>query len=294
MRKFLLGIPKVLFAVTCYISALLLAVLSGYFTVKFYSDSQTGYNMYAMAGLAGMLEFIKMILAVSYPFMQYRDIKRENKVKFYLKICFFLSIMASLNFFLTGGEIERSPASNITALIYNYIPLLEVIPLKFAQFIATMSLSILIEAFIIFLPILAPILFLEKDLSRKKKYNATTNFEKLKEIIVAVPERIIDRLYQRVVNVNSDEVIKVKEISRKPIEIGHSKDIDIVRNAIINYKDENISPSINALMDITGLSKNTIIEAKKDLEKEGIIRTIDRTTFVLDDTSMIGGGEYEN
>lgn len=293
MLKFLLGIPKVVFAVICYISALLLAVLSGYFTVKFYSDSQTGYNMYAMAGLAGMLEFIKMILAVSYPFMQYRDIKREKKVSFYLKICFFLSIMASLNFFLTGGEIERSPASNITALIYNYIPLLEVIPLKFTQFIATMSLSILIEAFIIFLPILAPIMFLEKDLSRKKKYEANTSLEKLKEIIVAVPERIIDRLYQRVVNVNSDEVIKVKEISSKPIEITHNKNVDIVRNAILNYKDGNISPPRSALIDITGLSKNEIIEAKKQLEEEGIIYTVGTTTFV-NDTPMIGGAEYEN
>ena len=210
MCKFFVSIPKVLFAVICYLSALLLAILSGYFTVMFYSESQTGLNMYAMTGLACMLEFIKVILSIAYPFLQYRDSKREKKVLFYLRVCFLLSVMASLNFFFSGGSIQRSPASKISELIYTYIPVFKIIPLSFTQFITTMSLSILVEAFIIFLPVLAPIMFLQKDYSRKKE---NTSFEKLKEIIVAAPERFIDRLHKKVVI--PDEIIEVKEVSNK-------------------------------------------------------------------------------
>ena len=293
MQKFLLSIPKISFATICYVSALLLAGLSGYFTIMFYSESQIGWNKWAMAGLAGMLEFIKVMLSASYPFLQYRDSKREKKVLFYLRICFVLSVLASLNFFLTGGEIERSPASNITALVYSYIPILEIIPLKFAQFMTTMSLSILVESFIIFLPILAPIMFLKKDFSRKKE-RANTNLEKLKEIIVAVPERVIDKLHQKVVSVNPYEAIEVKEITNKPVEITYSKDVEIVKNAILNYKDENISPSLSALQQLTGLSKNEIVNAKKELEQEGFIKTEGRTTFILDNNLIVGGPEYEN
>jgi len=205
MKKFFLGIPKVFFAILCYLSALLLAILSGYFSIMFYAKSQTGWNMWAMGGLAGMLEFIKIMLATAYPFMKYRDSKTERKVSFYLKICFFLSVMASLNFFMSGGKIERSPASAITKLLYDYMPFLNIIPLKFSQFLTTMSLSILVEAFIVFLPILAPIMFLEKDYDRKRKRNtANTNMEKLKEIVTVIPERLIDNLHKKVVGTNED------------------------------------------------------------------------------------------
>jgi hypothetical protein len=323
MKKFIIAIPKVLFAIICYISTLLLAVLSAYFTIIFYSNSQTGWNVWAMGGLAGMLEFIKIMLAVAFPFMQYRDIKREKKVSFYLRICFFLSIMASMYFFMSGGEIEMSPASNIVSLLYTYIPLLNIIPLKFAQFISTMSLSILVEAFIIFLPMLAPILFLEKDLSRKKKYNATTNFEKLKEIMTVIPERIIDNLHQKIVGTNEEEVI-IKEVKDKPVlkvlnhkttlrlenkkndsafvrvndskELNYNKDteakrtddfvrvsdLEIVKNAILNNQNENnIAPSLSELEKLTELPKRTIQAAKRELDREGIIKTEGNKTFII-------------
>jgi len=234
MKNFFIAIPKVLFAIVCYLCALLMALLSGYFTIIFYSQSQSGWNMWAMGGLAGMLEFIKILLAASYPFIQYRDIKRERKLLFYLKICYFLSIMASLNYFLMGGEIERSPASKITELLYDYMPIFSIIPLKFSKFMTTMSLSILVEAFIIFLPILAPIMFLEKDYQRKRKDKAVTSMDKLKEIVTVIPERMIDRLHQKIVGpdaLNTEQVqlqpantqieapkedIKIFEVKDKP------------------------------------------------------------------------------
>jgi hypothetical protein len=177
----------------------------------FYAGSQTGWNIWAMGALAGMLEFIKIMLATAYPFMQYRDSKREKKVSFYLKICFFLSIMASLNFFMSGGEISRSPASAITKLLYDYMPILNIVPLSFSQFLTTMSLSILVEAFIIFLPILAPIMFLEKDYERKNKRNiANTNIEKLKEILTTIPDRLIDNLHKKVIGEENIKVVEMK------------------------------------------------------------------------------------
>jgi len=230
MKKFFISIPKVFFAILCYLSALLLAILSGYFSIMFYAKSQSGWNMWAMGGLAGMLEFIKIMLATAYPFMKYRDSKTEKKVSFYLKICFFLSVMASLNFFMSGGSVERSPASAITKLLYDYMPILNIIPLKFSQFLTTMSLSILVEAFIVFLPILAPIMFLEKDYDRKHKRNAAnTNMEKLKEIVTIIPERLIDNLHKKVVGSNenpkNDLLIESTETN---IKDNKDNDIEVV------------------------------------------------------------------
>jgi hypothetical protein len=340
MKKFFINVPKVIFAVLCYICTLLLACLSAYFTIMFYAGSQTGWNMWAMGILAGMLEFIKIMLATAYPFMQYRDSKRERKVSFYLKICFFLSIMASLNFFMSGGEISRSPASAITQLLYDYMPILNIIPLSFSQFLTTMSLSILVEAFIIFLPILAPIMFLEKDYERKHKRNtANTNIEKLKEIVTIIPDRLIDNLHKKVIGnldrVEQDDIkvvemrsklkliksdldrvgqneknenkeikqIETNKINSDSIDANDSEnvcdynsntenennqdivsanDVEVVKNAILNYKTGNQSPSLTKLEELTGLSKRTIQAAKRQLEKEKIIKTNGNKTFVLE------------
>lgn len=303
----------------------------------FYAKSQTDWNMWAMGGLAGMLEFIKIMLATAYPFMKYRDSSRERKVSFYLKICFFLSVMASLNFFMSGGKIETSPASAITKLLYDYMPILSIIPLKFSQFLTTMSLSILVEAFIVFLPILAPIMFLEKDYNRKQKRNAAnTNMEKLKEIVTVIPERLIDNLHKKVVGDVAENNIKVVEIKPKlkllksdsdrisknekneeseikqietqknnleslganetEIVCDYNSDsenenicdsvraneTEIVKNAILNFKTGNQSPSLTKLEELTGLPKKTIQAAKRQLEKEKIIKTNGNKTFVLE------------
>lgn len=273
MKKFFISIPKVIFAVLCYLSALLLAILSGYFSIMFYAKSQSGWNMWAMGGLAGMLEFIKIMLATAYPFMQYRDSKRERKVSFYLKICFFLSVMASLNFFMSGGKIETSPASAITKLLYDYMPILNIIPLKFSQFLTTMSLSILVEALIVFLPILAPIMFLEKDYDRKHTHNtANTNMEKLKEIITVIPERFIDNLHKKVVR-NIDAVQNNKQlIDNKEIPENDSQ-IDNIE--VVEVKTKPKLPKLKLL-------KNGNLENKIPL----VLENINNEDFLETDTSQ--------
>lgn len=266
MKKFFTSIPKVLFAILCYLSALVLAILSGYFSIMFYAKSQSGWNMWAMGGLAGMLEFIKIMLATAYPFMQYRDSKRERKVSFYLKICFFLSVMASLNFFMSGGKIERSPASAITILLYDYMPILNIIPLKFSQFLTTMSLSILVEAFIVFLPILAPIMFLEKDYDRKHKRNtANTNIEKLKEIITVIPEKLIDNLHKKVVGNFNDVSNNSPLLDNKEANENGTKDDDI---EVVEMKEK---PKLKLLK--SGNLENKIPLVLENIDKEYVLES---------------------
>jgi len=272
MKKIIINIPKIIFATLCYVCTILLASISAYFTITFYSQSQHGWNMWAMGGLAGMLEFIKIMLATAFPFMQYRDSKRERKVSFYLKICFFLSIMASLNFFMSGGEISRSPASAITKLLYDYMPILNIIPLSFSQFLTTMSLSILVEAFIIFLPILAPIMFLEKDYDRKQKRNAAnTNIEKLKEIVATIPDRLIDNLHKKVVG---EENIKVIEMKPRLKLLKSDSDRDIKNEK--NEKSE-IKQIENTKIDYDSLSANdleNVCDYNSNLENENIYEAV--------------------
>jgi len=64
------------------------------------------------------------------------------------------------------------------------------------------------------------------------------------------------------------------------------KEIETIKSAIFSYKDGNLCPSLSALSDITGITKNKIVEAKKILEKRGLIKTKDMKTYVL--------GEIEN
>jgi len=270
---------------------LILAFLSGYFTVVFYAESQTGWNMWVLGGLAGMLEFIKIMLAIAYPFIKQRDATLEKKVSFYLKICFFLSIMASLNFFMSGGDIERSPASTITQLLYNYMPILNIIPVKFSQFITTMSLSVLVEAFIIFLPMLAPIMFFDKDIN--KKVIATTNIDKLKEIVKVIPERLIDNLYEKIVKDSEREKIIATELKPKKTQLKllkpklqietnnyNNTDLEHLTKIIFENEREGKCPSITFLTDESKFTRAQITELKKELNNLGITKTEGTTTFL--------------
>jgi hypothetical protein len=60
----------------------------------------------------------------------------------------------------------------------------------------------------------------------------------------------------------------------------HDRDRENIEKAIDSYKDGNQIPSISALMELTGLSKNRIIEIKKQLEDEGFIETVGNKTYL--------------
>lgn len=61
----------------------------------------------------------------------------------------------------------------------------------------------------------------------------------------------------------------------------NDKDIELIKRAILNYRDGNICPSINALIDLTGLSKSKVIDIKKKLESMGFIRTKGLKTYIV-------------
>jgi hypothetical protein len=225
---------KLLWAVLCYIIAIGLAIVSGYFTIVFYTDGTTGNDMYTMSGLAIAVEVIKLMFSTGYPYLKYRHKKSENKVLLIMRVTLILSILASLYYLLLGNDFSLSPASRTIAMLYDHVGILRIIPLGFSQFIGTISLSVLTEYFIVFLPQIAPIMFWEKDFSRKTY--AVTNFDKLKEVIVAIPDMYINKIYLKAMEYIQREQEKIKEIQKasnvilikelekpKPIQIGINK-----------------------------------------------------------------------
>jgi predicted nucleic acid-binding protein len=60
-------------------------------------------------------------------------------------------------------------------------------------------------------------MFIEKDPLRKRKVEATTSFDKLKEIVTVIPERAIDKLHKKVVGEGN------KQLETENIEISESK-----------------------------------------------------------------------
>ena len=66
------------------------------------------------------------------------------------------------------------------------------------------------------------------------------------------------------------------------------EEIEIVRKTILNHRIDNISPSLNKLVELTDLPKKIIQDCKRQLEKEKLIKTNGNKTYIL------GGAEIEN
>jgi len=71
---------------------------------------------------------------------------------------------------------------------------------------------------------------------------------------------------------------KVKNVS----DFVQDKDIRLLKDVITNFKDENICPPVRALVDLTGLKKQQILDIKKILEKRGFIKTDGNITYVME------------
>ncbi|MEN8906131.1 MAG: hypothetical protein ABF289_09270 [Clostridiales bacterium] len=237
---------KILWASLCYMIAGFLAIVSAYFTIIFYSDGSKGTDIYIMAFLAISLEAIKLIFAIGYPHIKNRDKKVEETILLTLKICFILSVLSSMYYLLLGSNIQKSPASRTVTMIYSYLPFIDIIPITIMQFLATVSLTVLVEFFIIFLPTVAPVIFYEKNYSRK--VIALTNFEKLKEIVIIIPDMIIDKLYKRVMKYSN---INENNESPKIIELNKSQ-----------------KPKLKLLkrLDLVEVNKNSNIDREKHKE----------------------------
>jgi hypothetical protein len=215
------SIPKIIWAISCYIIALALAFISGYFTVKFYTDGNNENDKLIMGLMAICLEIIKLMLAAGYPFMKYRNKKIETHVSLVMKISFFLSVLASMYYLLLESNISKSPASKTISMLYKYIEICNIIPLEISQFLATISLTVLIEFFIIWLPILAPIMFIPKKID--DQISPITNFQKLKVILSVLPEKLIDKVYSKVLLENKNNQLNIFESQKQLSSNNESK-----------------------------------------------------------------------
>jgi len=73
--------------------------------------------------------------------------------------------------------------------------------------------------------------------------------------------------------------IEAKEIKqlKNPVP---DRDIEAIKQAILKYKNKNIAPSTKSLIEITGLSRNRVIEAKRHLKDAGYLKTLGNTTYI--------------
>jgi len=316
IKNLLLAIPKIIFALFCYIMAIIIGCISAYFTFSFYTNGNIGFDFYALGFMAISLELIKFVFATVYPFVKYRDIKTENTIMLILKVTFILSILSSLYYLLLGKDISLSPASKTVEMLYINIPILNLIPLAFSQFIATISLSILIEFLIIYLPTIAPVLFKQKDYNRK--VYSISNIDKVREIMKVIPERLINNLHKKIVGDIESDRIMINEIPTKlpklkllknnssntqtdratnkesnynkdikNIDIKnpvYDKDLEELLNVIFQNKEGFICPSINFLVENTNLSRNKINNYKKYLDEIGVLYTTGTSTTLQVDT----------
>ena len=296
--------------------AIIIGCISAFFTFSFYTDGNTGFDFYALGFMAVSLELIKFVFATVYPFVKYRDIKIEKTLLLIMKITFLISILSSIYYLMLGKDISSSPASKTIEMLYINIHMLNAVPIAFSQFIATISISILIEFLIIYLPIIAPVLFKKRDYSRK--VYTTSNIDKIKEIIRVIPERLINNLHKKIVgNIESDRIV-VNEIPSNKLELKLLKndasnmqtdrnkskestnssniendelinsvldrDLEELLDAIFENKEGITCPSISFLVDNTSLSRSRINNYKKYLDKIGVLSTSGISTTVQVET----------
>jgi len=315
-KKLLIAIPKIIFLIFCYTMAIIIGCISAYFTFSFYTDGNTGFDFFALGFMAVSLELIKFVFATVYPFVKYRDIKIEKTILLIMKITFLISILSSIYYLLLGKEISLSPASKTVEMLYTNIPVLNVIPLALSQFISTISISILIEFLIVYLPTIAPVLFKEKVYNRK--VYSMSSMDKIEEIIKVIPDRLIDNLHKKIFkNIDLDR-ITVNEVSESKPKLKllknttfnmqtdrvineesnynsfvedtilsntvHDKELEELLDVIFENKEGFICPSINFLVKNTSLSRNKINNYKKYLDEIGVLYTTGTSTTLQVDT----------
>jgi hypothetical protein len=276
VKKISINLIKILFwAIPIYLISIILAIVSGYFTFKFYSDGTTGYDLYVMGGLAISLELIKFILSSAYPAIKGRVKSVENTVLTVMKIALVLSILASLYYLLLGKDVTLSPASKTIAMLYNFIPIMDIVPLKFSQFLGTISLSILIEFFIVWLPTIVPTMFIQKGTIVKTNLNNLSNMDKVRTIINTIPNRILDNLYKKITNAETlsqtnkqpDKKIRTKYIAK--LSKGDKNKTILDLRKYVQDKQEEIKKGV--IQDTTNLSDENIVQDKQEEDKFDVV-----------------------
>jgi hypothetical protein len=207
-----------------------------------------------------MTQFTVFILAKHDTSIKKHFIQHATKASILKLVLLCISIYGNYTFFTSGRDINFIEAITILALCIA-IDVISIYCISISQDFKTLNRNVNKNS-------------LYKGLLGKIIYNCT--FKIIKNIDDKYNSNIVmDKDLQIESNYKQDS--KLIELST----FVHDKDTELVKNAIANYKDGNICPSTSALMELTELSKNKVIEIKKALEVEGFIKTNGKKTEVL-------------
>ena len=206
-----------------------------------------------------MTQFTVFILAKHDTNIKRHFMQHATKAGILKIVLLCISIYGNYTFFTTGRDINFIEAITILALCIA-IDVISIYCISISQDFKTLNKNVSSNN-------------LYKGLLGKIIYNVT--FKIIKKINDKYNSNIVmDKTSQIESNYKQDS--KVLELSA----FVHDKDTETIKNAILNYKDGNICPSTSALMELTELSKNRVIEIKKALEIEGFIKTNGKKTII--------------
>lgn len=207
-----------------------------------------------------MTQFTVFILAKHDTNIKKHFIQHAAKASILKVVLLCISIYGNYIFFTSGRDINFIEAITILALCIA-IDVISIYCISISQDFKTLNRNVNKNS-------------MYKGLLGKIIFNIT--FKIIKKI---------DEQYNSNIVVDKDSIQKLDyKQDSKVLEFSdfvHDKDTELIKNAIMNYKDGNICPSTSALMELTELSKNKVIEIKKALEVEGFIKTNGKKTEVL-------------
>jgi hypothetical protein len=270
--KFIKNLGRLSFVILMYLFTLSLSIVSAGFSIIFYIDGQEEEKKLLIGLLALIFELVKVSLAITLPYMEYRDNKVERSVKRILYFALFMSIMASLYFFMSEGDkVTISPATKVIELVYANIAVLNILPKTFIIFTANMSLSVMVEVLIIKLPSFALIFYKIQDRSRSK--TISTKLSKLLAIPGILINHKIDQIFKKYITAEMQQSQNIQVVERKenPLMIESRESISVTAksegsnlNATNNQekqKDNSYVFGENRVVEFLELLKNT---AKED------------------------------
>lgn len=227
--KYVKGFFVGAYMVLIYALCLVLAVVSAGFTTVFYISGSEGTSQMLIGALAIVLESIKIILAFVFPFMAGRQ--GADSIRRILNVCLVLSIIASLNFFMSLGT---SPAAGFVNGIYDLMGIS--FGKELLTFLLNMSLAVIIEVFVIHVPRFAHVFSAREVKEHNKSYLA-----KLLSIPRVILERKIDALVEKVGVENTVEVRERTENKPLAIELKHDREdkpVEIPAPAVVEAEND--------------------------------------------------------
>jgi hypothetical protein len=247
--------------------------------------------------LALLIEFTKIILSYYRAYIHKKSYRAGKSTDKLLNVSLFLSITASLAFFQKYAG-NFSPSKGIIEMLFEYIPLHGRF-INWTQSIIILVVNFmfsgLIEVLIIKLPWISIIGFTKEEKEIYKSYGllgqikdkAIYIINKKLSNILYIP-KIDPEIKQPKVNlIKSQKQIEPKKlkvlssrIQYQPNKAIETSNINNLFNVIKQNSKSNISPSVDRLVRITGLSQKEIREIRKELINNGKLKVNGNKTMI--------------